>query len=201
MMVKLEAISEIVQGAIYTRIKSDNNIDECTLLDTISMQELNYTIGNSLTYEKQESKVLNSKISSCIFTKKDDVLVGLTMQKAMVITSERSGKLTLSNFAVIRIHDKNIVDPNYLCWLLNENSYFKKVIEQSSQGTAYVSTLSIATLRGLEIPLVDIEKQRKIGQLYQISIQRKKVGARLEELKDNLLKSQIEIIYKGEIVK
>ena len=59
MMVKLEAISEIVQGAIYTRIKSDNNIDECSLLDTISMQELNYTIGNSLTYEKQESKVLN----------------------------------------------------------------------------------------------------------------------------------------------
>lgn len=199
MMVKLEAISEIVQGAIYTRIKSDNSIDECTLLDTISMQELNYTIGNSLTYEKQESKVLNLKISSCTFTKQDDVLVGLTMQKAMVITSERSGKLTLSNFAVIRIHDKNVLDPNYLCWLLNENSYFKKVIEQSSQGTAYVSTLSIATLRGLEIPLVDIDKQRKIGQLYQISIQRKKIGARLEELKDYLLKAQIESIYKGEM--
>ena len=199
MMVKLEAISEIVQGAIYTRIKSDNNIDECSLLDTISMQELNYTIGNSLTYEKQESKVLSSKISSCTFTKQDDVLVGLTMQKAMVITSERSGKLTLSNFAVIRIHDKNVLDPNYLCWLLNENSYFKKVIEQSSQGTAYVSTLSIATLRGLEIPLVDIDKQRKIGQLYQISIQRKKIGARLEELKDYLLKAQIESIYKGEM--
>lgn len=199
MLVKLEAISEIVQGAIYTRIKSDNNIDECTLLDTISMQELNYTIGNSLTYEKQESKVLNSKISSCIFTEQDDVLVGLTMQKAMVITSERSSKLTLSNFAVIRIHDKNILDPNYLCWLLNENRYFKKVIEQSSQGTAYVSTLSIATLRGLEIPLVDIDKQRKIGQLYQISVQRKKIGARLEELKDYLLKVQIESIYKGDM--
>ena len=198
MMVKLEAISEIVQGAIYTRIKSNNNIDECSLLDTISMQELNYTIGNSLTYEKQESKVLNSKISSCIFTKKDDVLIGLTMQKAMVITSERSGKLALSNFAVIRIHDKNVLDPNYLCWLLNENSYFKQIIEKSSQGTAYVSTLSIATIRGLEIPLVDIEKQRKIGQLYQIAIERKKVGTRLEELKDNLLKIQIETIYKGE---
>ena len=130
MMVKLEVISEIVQGAIYTRIKSDNSIDECTLLDTISMQELNYTIGNSLTYEKQESKVLNSKISSCTFTKQYDVLVGLTMQKAMVITSERSGKLALSNFAVIRIHDKNVIDPNYLCWLINENSYFKKLIDK-----------------------------------------------------------------------
>lgn len=198
MTVKLEAISEIVQGAIYTRIKSDNSIDECSLLDTISMQELNYTIGNSLTYEKQESKVLNSKISSCIFTQKDDVLIGLTMQKAMVITSERSGKLALSNFAVIRIHDKNVLDPNYLCWLLNENSYFKKVIEQSSQGTAYVSTLSIATLRGLEIPLPNIEKQKKLGQLYQLSVERKKVGSRLEELKDYLLKSQIELLYKGD---
>ena len=97
MIVKLEEVGEIVQGAIYTRIKPSNDIDECALLDTISMQELNYTIGNSLTYEKLESKVLNSKIASCIFTKEDDVLIGLTMQKAMVITLERSGKLALSN--------------------------------------------------------------------------------------------------------
>lgn len=197
MIVKLEEVSEIVQGAIYTRIKPSNDIDECALLDTISMQELNYTIGNSLTYEKLESKVLNSKIASCIFTKEDDVLIGLTMQKAMVITLERSGKLALSNFAVIRIHDKNVIDPNYLCWLINENSYFRKLIDQSSQGTSYVSIVSIATLRNLEIPIIEIEKQRKIGILYQLSIERKKIGEKLEQLKDNLLKSNIEEIYKG----
>ena len=198
MIVKLEEVGEIVQGAIYTRIKPSNDIDECALLDTISMQELNYTIGNSLTYEKLESKVLNSKIASCIFTKEDDVLIGLTMQKAMVITLERSGKLALSNFALIRIHDKNVVDPNYLCWLINENSYFKKLIDQSSQGTSYVSIVSIATLRNLEIPLIEIKKQRKIGKLYQLSIERKKVGEKLEQLKDNILKCNIEKIYRGE---
>ena len=195
---KLEELSEILQGSIYTRIKPDNDIDECTFLETISMQELNYTIGSSLLYENQESKVLSSKILNCTFTKEHDVLVGLTMQKAMVIIAERSNKLVLSNFAVIRIHDKNIIDPYYLCWLLNENSYFKKVIEQSSQGTSYVSTLSMSTLRGLEIPLIDIDKQKRIGQLYNMSIKRKKISSRLEELKDCLLKAQIEKIYKGE---
>lgn len=195
---KLEELSEILQGSIYTRIKPDNDIDECTFLETISMQELNYTIGSSLLYENQESKVLSSKILNCTFTKEHDVLVGLTMQKAMVIIAERSNKLVLSNFAVIRIHDKNIIDPYYLCWLLNENSYFKKVIEQSSQGTSYVSTLSMSTLRGLEIPLIDIDKQKRIGQLYNMSIKRKKISSRLEELKDYLLKAQIEKIYKGE---
>lgn len=197
MIVKLEEISEIVQGAIYTRIKPSSDIDECTKLDTISMQELNCTVGNSLSYDKQESKVLNSKMASCIFTKENDVLIGLTMQKAMVITSERSGKLALSNFAVIRIHNKNMIDPNYLCWLINENSYFKKIIDQSSQGTSYVSIVSIATLRNLEIPIIEIEKQRKIGKLYQLSIERRKVGKKLEELKDNLLMLNIEQIYKG----
>ena len=99
---------------------------------------------------------------------------------------------------MIRIHDKNVVDPNYLCWLINENSYFKKLIDQSSQGTSYVSIVSIATLRNLEIPLIEIEKQRKIGKLYQLSIERKKVGEKLEQLKDNILKCNIEKIYRGE---
>ena len=197
MILKLGEISEIFQGAIYTRIKPSNDIDECMLLDTISMQELNCTIGNSLSYDKQESKVLNSKMASCIFTIENDVLIGLTMQKAMEITPERSNKLVLSNFAVIRIQDKNIIDPIYLCLLINENSYFKKIIDQSSQGTSYVSIVSIATLRNLEIPIIEIEKQRKIGKLYQLSIERRKVGKKLEELKDNLLMLNIEQIYKG----
>lgn len=196
---KLDEIAEIYQGSIYTRIKPNNGIDECSLLDTISMQELNYTVGNSLCLEKQESSVLKSKVSSCTFTKEYDVLVGLTMQKAMVINLERSGKLILSNFAVIRIHDKNIIDPYYLCWLINENSYFKRLIDASSQGIAYVSTLSIATLRGFEIPAIDIFKQRKIGELYRLSIERKKVGMRLEELNDTLLKLQIEKLFEGDL--
>lgn len=197
MRVKLEEISEINQGAIFTRVKSDNIFDEYSLFDTISMQELNFRIGNALTYDKLESKVLNSKTQNCIFTKLDDVLIGLTMQKAMVINEERVNKLVLSNFALIRIKNKNILDSNYLCWLINENKCFKKIIEKSSQGIAYVSTLSIASLRGLEIPLIEIEKQRKIGQLYQLSILRKKICYRLEELNDNILKEKLELIYKG----
>ena len=45
--------------------------------------------------------------------------------------------------------------------------------------------------------LIEIEKQRKIGILYQLSIERRKVGEKLEKLKDNLLKCNIEKAYIG----
>ena len=107
----LGELANIVQGSIYTRIKPNSDIDECTLLDTISMQELNSTIGYSNSYEYLGSKVLNSKLKNCVFTKEFDVVIGLTMQKAMVISKERADKLLLSNFALIQINDTSILDP------------------------------------------------------------------------------------------
>ena len=192
----LGELANIVQGSIYTRIKPNSDIDECTLLDTISMQELNSTIGYSNSYEYLGSKVLNSKLKNCVFTKEFDVVIGLTMQKAMVISKERADKLLLSNFALIQINDTSILDPFYLCWLINESVSFRKKLTMNTQGSAWVTSLS--SIRELEIPLIEIGKQRKIGKLYTMTTNKYKLDKLIADKKEILMKKQIEIIYKGE---
>lgn len=197
----LENLADITIGAVYTRIKPNNNTDEYELLDTISMQELNFTIGNITEFEPVESKILASKLESCTLTKEKDVLIGLTMQKAMVVDEKRANKLVLSNFAIIRISNHDILDAYYLCWLINENKDFKRVICQSSQGISYVSTLSLQIVKTLDVPLLNIKTQKIIGHLYKLSIERSKTCAKLEHLKELLLKNEIYNIYKGELQK
>lgn len=195
----LEQVSSIVQGSIYTRVKPIHDTDDSIDLDSISMQELNYRLGDSDAYDYSSVKVSKTKIDNCVLAKEYDILVGLTMQKAMVISKELIGKLVLSNFAIISILDRNILDPYYLCWLFNENNKIKKIIDQNAQGSSYVYTLSIATLRDIEIPIIDIELQRKIGRLYKLFIDKKQIEIKLKKLTEQLLKEKIEMVFKGEI--
>ena len=70
------------------------------------------------------------------FVEENDVVIGLSSQNAMVISNERAGKLLLSNFCHIRINKPEILEPNYLVWLFNENTIFKNRLTNSMQGTA-----------------------------------------------------------------
>ena len=158
---KLNEIAEIYQGSILTRIKPINQLDEVEA-DSISMQELSYYVGILDSFDNYtKSKISASKLPSCIFTKQKDIVVGLSSRKAMVIEEERSNKLLLSNFALVRV-DVNKLDPYYFCWLLNENLQFQKSLEQKVQGSAHVFILPINKLKESELDLPNINIQRKI---------------------------------------
>lgn len=183
--VRLNEIAEISQGNILTRIKPVNQLDEVEA-DSISMQELSYYVGvldNFDNYTK--SKVSSSKLSSCIFTKQKDIVVGLSSRKAMVIEEERSNKLLLSNFALVRA-DISKLDPYYFCWLFNENLQFQKNLEQKVQGSANVSILPINTLKELELDLPNINIQRKVGLLYNLYRKRERLCKIIME-KENIV--------------
>lgn len=187
--VKLSEIAEIYQGNILTRIKSVNQLDEVEV-DSISMQELSYYVGildNFDNYTK--SKVSLSKLTSCIFTKQKDIVVGLSSRKAMVIEEERSNKLLLSNFALVKA-DVNKLDPYYFCWLFNENLQFQKSLEQKVQGSANVSILPINTLKELEFNLPNINIQRKVGLLYDLYRKKERLSKQIME------KEKLVINYK-----
>ena len=166
---KLSEIAEITQGNILTRIKPGSQFDETIEFDSISMQELSYIVGQSDILEKSSKvKVLKEKESSCVLTKQKDIVVGLSSRKAFVIDETRSNNLLLSNFALIRILDINILDPHYFCWLLNEDLQFQKYIDQKMQGSANVIILSINNVKDMELELPDIEKQKMIGEIYEL---------------------------------
>lgn len=188
--VKLNEIAEIYQGSILTRIKPANQLDEVET-DSISMQELSYYVGILDSFDNYtKSKVSSSKLASCIFTKQKDIVVGLSSRKAMVIEEERSNKLLLSNFALVRV-DVNKLDPYYFCWLFNENLQFQKSLEQKVQGSANVFILPINTLKELELDLPNINIQRKVGLLYDLYRKRERLDKQIMEKEKLVINHQL----------
>ncbi|MGL4951607.1 MAG: hypothetical protein ACRC4L_01330 [Mycoplasma sp.] len=196
---KLFELAEIKQGSIYTRIKQkDDEIDkDAKNIDTISMQEVNYTLGKIRKYEYITSMISRSEEKNLILTKLNDVLIGLTMQKAIVVNPERVNNLVLSNFALIRINDTNLLDPNYLAWCFNENKEFIKKIIQAKQGSSAVVGLTVQMIRDFEIKLPSIDKQIKIGTIYNLSLRKNKIDDELSILKSKIVQALTEKIYKG----
>ncbi len=179
---KLSEIAEVVQGNILTRIKPNSQFDETVELDSISMQELSYIVGISNVSDNHgKIKILKNKKDSCVLTRQKDIVVGLSSKKAFVVEEHRSNCLVLSNFALVRINDLNVLDPYYFCWLLNDDLQFHKYIDQKTQGSANVIILSINNLKDIELELPNIDKQRLIGKIYELGRLRDRISQQLFE--------------------
>lgn len=105
---ELTKLADIIQGNIPTRIE----VPSGQSIATITMQELNYiaNVSDDLPIEKYLT-VQSDKIATYSLTKEYDVVVGLSSGKAIVIEQSRATKLILSNLAIIRIKNINVLDP------------------------------------------------------------------------------------------
>lgn len=147
---ELKQLASIIQGNIPTRIE----VSEGVSIETITMQELNYiaNVSDDLPVEKH-IVVQGDKLNTYSLTQNKDVVVGLSSGKAIVIDNKRANRLILSNLAIIRIKDTNLLDPYYLCWLINNN---KAEIRKMQQGTTAVSIIPLSKLKSFDVTLVPI---------------------------------------------
>lgn len=182
MVEKLSDIADITLGTILTRVNAGMH-DDAISTETISMQEVSFYAGkSSIEPEKLFSNIKKDKINSCIFTKKGDILLGLTSRSAMVIDSSRENMLVASNFLKIRIHDTNLLNPMYLCWLINENSFITNYFEKIKQGTAAVHVLTATEVRDIPIDIIPIDKQNKIANYYKLYLEKYRIDLKLAEM-------------------
>lgn len=190
--VELKQLASIIQGNIPTRIE----VSEGESIETITMQELNYiaNVSDDLPVEKR-IVVQGDKLNTYSLTQNKDVVVGLSSGKAIVIDDKRANRLILSNLAIIRIKDNNLLDPYYLCWLINSN---KAEIRKMQQGTAAVSIIPLSMLKSFDVTLVPIETQRTIGKIDELKRQRDRITHSIEAKKTDVLAQQLMIIYEKE---
>ena len=190
--VELKQLASIIQGNIPTRIE----VSEGVSIETITMQELNYiaNVSDDLPVEKH-IVVQGDKLNTYSLTQNKDVVVGLSSGKAIVIDDKRANRLILSNLAIIRIKDTNLLDPYYLCWLINNN---KAEIRKMQQGTTAVSIIPLSKLKSFDVTLVPIETQRTIGKIDELKRQRDRTTHSIEEKKADVLAQQLMIIYEKE---
>ena len=189
---ELKQLASIIQGNIPTRIE----VSEGVSIETITMQELNYiaNVSDDLPVEKH-IVVQGDKLNTYSLTQNKDVVVGLSSGKAIVIDDKRANRLILSNLAIIRINDTNLLDPYYLCWLINSN---KAEIRKMQQGTTAVSIIPLSMLKSFDVTLVPIETQRTIGKIDELKRQRDRITHSIEAKKADVLAQQLMLIYEKE---
>lgn len=188
-------LANIIQGNIPTRIE----VSVGKTLETFTMQELNYITNVSDDFPVAKFLTVQSdKADSYVFTQVGDVLVGLSTGKAIVIEPKKSGKLVLSNMAIVRIKDINKVDPYYLCWYINNNKSALKELNKLKQATAATSVIPLSMLKSFEIVLLPIEKQRLIGKVNDLKRQRDRITHTIEAKKTELLLHQLIKFFEKE---
>ena len=136
----VEAPSYFLYG--QAELQKDLNGHSNTLLETRKI----------LTWDKV--KVLESA----------DVVFGLLSGTATVISSQHSGYLFTQNY--IKLILPNSIDSQFLVYMLNENKFIKKQLQESVQGSS-VLKYTLAQLKGLRLPdLPPVVKQKIIGDVY-----------------------------------
>jgi len=178
---KLEYISQLIQGVTVNRIEAFELNDESTALETLSLKAFNDALG--ITYrgiqDKSEVIVYKQKVHADVLTDANSLIWHSLSQKAVLLPPHYSGLLITNNF--IKMKCEESVDLSYLEWVLNEHPLLLKQLAALSAGSV-ISTLKLSSLRELDIPLPPLEKQKLIGHI-----------ARLKKKKASLLKEQLEL--------
>ena len=170
---RLKEMVEIKLGTIVTRLRK-NPYDVSIMCPTISMKQVSaFSDIQENDYENLVTEIPKSQLDSCVLSKENDVVLGLTSHRSMVITSLDINKLIPSNFVLLR-PNRMFIDPFYLCWQLNEG-HLAQDIKSQIQGTTAVMAISIKSLSEYDFQLPMLEEQRLIGNIYRKHIERTKV--------------------------
>ncbi len=99
---------------------------------------------------------------------KDDVVIKITPPyTAVTITDDTDGCVVPSQFIILRI-EKKLMNPEYLSLFLNSDNA-KKHIAITATGVT-VPMLKTGTLKELEIPIVEFERQENIAEINKLII-------------------------------
>lgn len=181
---KLEEIANVSIGILQSR---EENI----------YGKNRYKIFNLKNYEENEEylefntdKKLDEKL-----TKEGDILFRLVYpNKVIYVEKEQANLLIPSQFCIIRSKTE-IVEPIYLKWYLESNQG-RNDIKMELRGSS-IQKISVASVRKLDIKLIDIEKQKSIKDLIELWDKEKNILEMLIEDKDLLYNNIIEEIVEG----
>lgn len=123
-----------------------------------------------------------------------DVLIKITPPyTAVAINKELHGTVIPAQFIIIRLKGKAVV-PEYLAFYLNADE-MKREIMLSATGNI-VSMLRIGTIRDLKIPIPDLEKQLKIGEVSKLIIEERHLMNKLLETKEKYYQALTKSLIK-----
>lgn len=169
---KLGEIATVLNGARLERFNKENveNQDVLKINSNGEMEIVNESI----------SRDLNNKF----YTKKGDIILQ-TMVPNNLLKIEQDNVIVSMNYVIIRPHEEYY--SNYICYLLKYHILNKEIAKLREGST--LKTIRVNYLKDIKIPIVEYEKQEKIGNLLNALEKRKKLYNQLIESTENLEKS------------
>ena len=192
---KLSDVANIRTGLILSRKQDEKNTNFIyKSLNLKCINPLGYVDKNALDVFKT-----NEKLKGCYITKKDDVVVKLTMPYTAILIDETTENLVVSsNFLIIRC-DKEKILASYLYWFLNKENVKHYMFKNATSNM--LNAVNSSNYNNLNIDLIPIEKQKIIGNLCLLSLKENKLTLDLQQQKlkyNKILLNQINNKYKGE---
>ena len=186
---KLSELFLIKGGSPQVRIKVSENFDARNYF---------FYDQNHLLQDISQSEIEDGAVEKAIKTKdtveiaeKNDLIISLISATSAKVSAQHQGYIISQNYVKLVPIDENIIDKNYVAYMLNESQIVKKQLYRQLQGSNFVK-VTIAILKMLEIPVVPIEKQRQIGQLYVKSSRLSTLHQRVEVNQKRLMNEIIE---------
>lgn len=177
-MKKLNSIADFISGTPQFRITE--SLDEQSPIYTFySQTDLSEDLVGILSEDTDKKRVRTMDDVNTLST--GDIIFSLISGSAAVIREAHQGYLYTQNYVKLIPEEK--IDPQFLVYLLNENSAIKKQLLIGLQGSQ-VLKYSLKQIKDLEIPtLPHLERQKIIGDIYfkQLRVQALKNRAAKQE--------------------
>ena len=162
--------------------------EKCKKTDFYNLIQIKST-SQSLFYQIQDQKfdklfvpTKKRKFMEKYLLKKQDLLYLSKLRPgAFRYTGSVEGVLPSSHFYILRLK-LGIVDPDYLCWVLNQD-FMKAQIQTHLKGTT-LPFITKEALKSWTIPLPSMARQKQMAQLLHLRIKEKEIQNRLNQKKN-----------------
>lgn len=173
---RLSTIAKIVLGKNGSRIKHPKS-------DVYNVEHMNNDLENIYLLDKQPQE-----------GNAGDVIFNLNTYQTAIISAVNANKILDQNFMLIQC-DPTIVDPRYLCFVLNCSNTIKRQEAAMSQGML-IRRVSTADIKRMKIPLVELAQQQLIGRIYAMQLHYQWLNKQKMELIDKSLEQAMKSLIE-----
>lgn len=192
---KISEKTQLDLGTVIKRFETQEH-ENAQIFQVLTLKDFNEALGEPYrgSTDKHIIRVEHSDISKLTLVDGTRVVIHLLTQKAVVLPKHCDGYIIPSNFVKVEL-DEDIYAP-YFEWYFNNHPSIQKQIAMLSQGSVLTS-FSLKQLKDIEIEIPSIEKQKIIGDIYELRKQKSKLSEQTLELENQLLEQKFISFLEG----
>ena len=187
---RLENYIELIGGVNTTRMDRDHAEKFIEYYDIEAFDsDFNHTNGFVDDSTFINSERISERIQDRV-VEEGDVVINSSLMLATIVSKENSGKVLSLNYIKVKFKGSRL-DKRYFLYLFNENFEVQKAKSIGAQGIA-IQRITTKTIMDIEVPILPIETQRKIGKAYSMSLRLQSDLERKKELIKEATKTVLE---------